>query len=728
MGGGCIEYVIDDKSCKSSRPVSPGSGEKFFYETDYQGAGAHPLEFKRLYRSNYAGQPRMAYGWTHNWQQSIIVLGSSSSNGTTVKAQRNDGTHSAFRYNGSTWATTTNNSFDTLTEIKTNGIRTGWQLKIWADDSVEHYNAAGQLLKIVQRNGWTTTVTYSTVTTSPQIAPIPDLPIAITNHFGRKLELRYNNFATLIKLIDPAGGIIQYGYDSSFNLTKTTWQDNTFRQYLYAIPSNGRLTGVIDEMGVRIGTYAYDAQGRVTSSEGASGADKLTFSYATNRTTIYEVATNTSRTHNFGLANGVMRPTSVTAPCPVCGSTASTYAYDANGNVTQRTEHDGTITKLTYDTKNRETSRVEAFGTAAATTYTTQWHATWNLPTLRTEPLKITAYTYDAKGNLTGQAETPTTDVNGAAGVAGLRDPSKPITSQGFTYSTANQIVGTASYTQIKNAQGVWISSIEANLEMTYVANGDLLSTKNLADNSTSSARNFDLNGFSRSLQLDAITAVTATRNSRQKLTAASISGAVMSLERDAGQRIKRVTLSNNNRVFAYAYDTANNLLSIADNWGNKLSFSFVNGVREDAYTHANIAAQSALGLKSLDPEYFDSLERYNIMQAMQELASLKSETTTLALRAASALSSLFAEKSPTVNFYGQSSLAEEGKGFAMFGVAHAAYGSVGGRNPLKCGIDCYAKYEKDCERCRRIPLKPARAICWAAAATELGACIARNK
>jgi YD repeat-containing protein len=499
--GQCIEDNIDDQSCKAGNPVSPGSGEKFHDETDYQGAGAHPLEFSRSYRSFFAGLPKIAHGWTHNWQISIETLPIASTAGASAKARRADGTHTAFKFNGTAWQAQTNGSFDTLTEVKTGNLRTGWQLKIWANDSTEHYSADGALLKIVLRNGWTTTITYSTAATPQAIAPYIDLPITITNHFGRKLELRYNAMGQLIKLIDPAGGEIKYGYDSSANLNKVTWQDGASRQYLYASPATGRLTGVIDEMGVRIGTYAYDNQGRVVSTEKANGADKLTLLYNVDKSTSITdytpsptgvgAPTATTRTHRFAIAQGVVRPASVTAPCPVCGNTAASITYDASGNVTQRTEHDGTVTKLAYDSKNRETSRIAAFGTAAAKTYTTQWHATWNLPTLRAEPLKITAYTYDAKGNLTGQADTPTTDVNGSKGAVGVRDLAKPLLADGWVFDANNLTLTFISKSTTSGAS----STVIKDYRYAYDQFGNEVTTRN-ALNSKSRTVVFNSDGL----------------------------------------------------------------------------------------------------------------------------------------------------------------------------------------------------------------------------------------
>ncbi|RQO62760.1 hypothetical protein DBV14_03630 [Variovorax sp. KBW07] len=51
---------------------------------------------------------------------------------------------------------------------------------------------------------------------------------------------------------------------------------------------------------------------------------------------------------------------------------------------------------------------VYASGTPEARTVTTQWHATFSLPALITEPGRTTAYTYDAFGNTLSRTITDT--------------------------------------------------------------------------------------------------------------------------------------------------------------------------------------------------------------------------------------------------------------------------------------------------------------------------------
>ena len=144
-----------------------------------------------------------------------------------------------------------------------------------------------------------------------------------------------------------------------------------------------------------------------------------------------------------------MRPTAVSAPCPLCGSTQASTAYDANGKVSKATAHDGTVTFYAYDTKGREAERaVFASGyqgsstrpalSVATSVISTKWHASWNLPTQIAEPGKVTAYTYDSKGNLTGQSWAATTDATGAAKFAAVKTGSTYATGWGYNTNSLN--------------------------------------------------------------------------------------------------------------------------------------------------------------------------------------------------------------------------------------------------------------------------------------------------
>ncbi|MEF9406989.1 RHS repeat protein, partial [Ralstonia solanacearum species complex bacterium KE055] len=110
----------------------------------------------------------------------------------------------------------------------------------------------------------------------------------------------------------PDGTATRYGYNADGMLSSVTRADGSVRQYVY---ENSRfptsLTGVIDENGSRYATYAYDDQGRATSSAHAGGADAYQFQYGDNYQTTVTDPTGKTSVYSFLKQNGVLLPTSI---------------------------------------------------------------------------------------------------------------------------------------------------------------------------------------------------------------------------------------------------------------------------------------------------------------------------------------------------------------------------------------------------------------------------------
>lgn len=224
-----------------------------------------------------------------------------------------------------------------------------------------------------------------------------------SDDFGHTLTFDYVSSGgndRLSSVTDPAGGVISY--DTSANLVEVTYPDTFARNYLYrgtdSVPH--LLSGIIDEADSQYSFYEYDASedGNATSTALAGRVEQYLI-YGTGigsgSVSITEPS-GASRSLTLNLVNGMSRITQTGASCAWCGSSGS-FSYDANGNVSAKTDPSGSITNYGYDlARNLETSRTEAAGTAKARTTTTQWHATYRLPTLITEPKRKTAFTYDA--------------------------------------------------------------------------------------------------------------------------------------------------------------------------------------------------------------------------------------------------------------------------------------------------------------------------------------------
>ena len=257
--------------------------------------------------------------------------------------------------------------------------------------------------------------------------------------------------------------------------------------------------GVTDELGVRVGTYGYDTGGRTSSTVKAGGVDRVQFQYSPDlvRTVVTEYSTGSARNVTYTFANqaGVMRPTTASASCSLCGNTAQATEYEAAGNKTKEVAQDGSVTFYAYDGMGRETERA-VFASAyqnsssrpalnlATSVTSTKWHATWKLPTQIAEVGKVTAYTYDSRGNLTGLSWAATTDTTGAAAFSAIKRGSTYAT--GWTYNAKN--LNTSAVEKVDGVEtGRWT--------MAYDALGNVTRTTHLASGAVSTATAYDAHG-----------------------------------------------------------------------------------------------------------------------------------------------------------------------------------------------------------------------------------------
>jgi YD repeat-containing protein len=165
-------------------------------------------------------------------------------------------------------------------------------------------------------------------------------------------------------------------------------------------------------------------------------------------------------------------------------------------------KHDNTFTFTAYDSKGRETERATfpaSYSTAttrpalakASKVVSTKWHATFNLPTQVAEPNKLTTNTYNAKGMLTGQSWTATTDATGAAKFNALKTGSTYATGWGYS---ANSLA--TSIVTRETAAGATAAVETQRYTMAYATNGNLNSITDVtAGNRIGRATSYDAHG-----------------------------------------------------------------------------------------------------------------------------------------------------------------------------------------------------------------------------------------
>ncbi|MGC5802062.1 RHS repeat domain-containing protein [Ralstonia pseudosolanacearum] len=498
------------------------------------------------------------------WQRSLDTSLAAEST-PQVAVQRDDGSVSTFTPNGTAWSAS--NTQDTLQPITdANGKTTGWQYTVVDTGAAETYDTSGKLQSVRDRNGRTTTLAYNAAN---QLT-------TVTAPSGRSLAVAYDSQNRVASVTAPSGAVTGYGYNGAGILSTVTHPDGTTRQYVY---EDGRfpavLTGIIDENGNRYATYAYDSQARAISSTLAGGVNQYQFQYGDNYQTTITDPTGKTSVYSFLKQNGVLLPTSISAPCGLCGSTRKSSSYDANNNLTQETDYNGTVTTHAYDSQKREIQRVDGAGTASARTTTTEWHKIWNLPLRIASPTKLETYSYDSNGNLTRYSETPTADSDGSQGTGAAATGATRTTN--WTYTAGGQ-VATSSGPRTDVATSttyVYRTADDTNSPPLY-RKGDLYQIIDPLGRTTTINR-YDASG--RPLQMtDANGIVTAFTYSnrgwltRQTITPAGEAGQTTNYSYDAVGQLTKVTLPDGSSV-SFAYDAAHRLTGAADSQGNSIAY-----------------------------------------------------------------------------------------------------------------------------------------------------------
>lgn len=251
-----------------------------------------------------------------------------------------------------------------------------------------------RLIRIVDRNGNTTTLTYSAGNLT-----------TVTDTYGRSLRFTYNSQARLTSITDPAGRTTTFQYDSTGRkLTRITDATNHSVQYTYNLLY--QLSGKVDRDGRTFSygyvnnmpTAVYDSTGladAVLSNPNNWAVDPAAL--ASYQTLVY-LPSITSLTDGRGNvwryqydSNGYV--TRVTAPD---GATAS-YSWDASTlMVASRTDANGHTTTYAYDSQGNRIQMTDAMG--FVTTYT--YEPIFNMMTSLTDAKgRTSTYSYDARGN-----------------------------------------------------------------------------------------------------------------------------------------------------------------------------------------------------------------------------------------------------------------------------------------------------------------------------------------
>ncbi|WP_411727818.1 DUF6531 domain-containing protein [Methyloglobulus sp.] len=602
-----------DNCSKAGNPINFITGNKFTDEIDYQARGSSALQFTRHYNSKTSYQYQTTFGilgitlkplglaWSHNYYQGLSVTPPHNyyqTPATEVKLTLDNGQSFIFKPVSSAWQPDADVDYR-LQEVLTAGVRTGWTVTT-LDNTVEDYNAVGDLLSITDPKGLTQTLTYSCTTVSAtcpvatptSVAPYAGLLIKVTDNFGRNLSFTYNSAGQMTTMADPTGNITRYGYDANGNLKTVTYPDDTpadltnnpKKIYIYGSDTGelvntagvlqpNALTGIIDENGGRYATYQYDTNGKAISTEHAiGGVEKYSMAYsADGSNTSVTDPLGSVRTTHFTTVLDVLKSAGTDQPGGSgCSVASSNVTYDANGNVASRTDFNGHRTNYSNDlARNLETSRTEGLTAAGANTpqtrtITTEWHPSFRLPTKTAEPGLETTYSYDSKGNITHNSlkdlvtnktrSWNTTYTYSASGILlqKVEDGPRTDVSDLTTYDyypedaacTGGHLGCRGQLKQVANALG------HTTRITRYSAHGSLEVV-------------IDPNGLTMTMAYDV----------RQRLVSMDVSGELTTYSYDPVGLMTRITQPNG-AYLAYRYDNAYRLIEVKDQLGNTRTYT----------------------------------------------------------------------------------------------------------------------------------------------------------
>lgn len=400
----------DCPSTRTSNTVDLTTGIKIEETTDISIGGARGgLRLSRVYTSDLAqvcSTCPFGRGTSHNY--AVRLSGTWAVGGAGRVRMPEEGGGRLFNYartdaDGALVfsSTATINQLDDVVRKLTDGTfeyRTG-------GGKVLRFNASGRLTALVDRNGNTTTLTYTGANLTQ-----------VTDAVGRSLTLEYSA-GRIIKATDPTGRVWEYDYGSVGALTRVT--DPLGQETRYQYTSVGaRLTSVTDRRGNVVKRITYDAVGRVTSQQFADGGvESYAYTLSGNVVTSVAVTDPLGRveTKRFSAAGyiigitdalgqesrtvraiGTNLPLSSTGPC---GCTEDTRQFDARGNVTAVTDRLGQTTSFEYEPLfNRVTKMTDKLGRVTLYAY----DARGNLISATDALNRTTSFTYDGFGQLTG--------------------------------------------------------------------------------------------------------------------------------------------------------------------------------------------------------------------------------------------------------------------------------------------------------------------------------------
>ena len=410
-----------ERSASTGNPIHLISGNKYKRQEDLPALpGELGLEFTRHYNSGIEINRGLGVGWSHTYDLQLQTQSVAPKDSTSIRLIQSDGRIITFHRPESAVASNAplTTRFIADGKLVTTDIGYEWH---WHNGRVFAFDDRGLLEQITQGS-------HLLMVQRDHAGRI----LSVTDAQNRRLSFRYEQ-DYLGRVTDPAGNHIDYKYTRNGELREVVRPDGTVRKYLHDSPhSNALLTGIVDERGITIETYRYDADKRAVYSAKADGVEAVEIEYGQygdvaddERHTIVTNSLGNKTTHvikripygndSDNISGTKELVTEVRGPgCTACSSSDVTYDYNNRLQVTKVTQKNGDATYYEYDDQGR----------------TTKVYQQWN----GAEKRLTQAFTYEGDSHRPSQIDRPS-----IASVNNTANPNQFASTQ-FTYNDSGNV------------------------------------------------------------------------------------------------------------------------------------------------------------------------------------------------------------------------------------------------------------------------------------------------
>ncbi|MBT8060845.1 MAG: hypothetical protein KJO33_14720, partial [Gammaproteobacteria bacterium] len=345
----------------AGNPVNIATGNKFHRASDATFPGGR--EITRFYNSADVSAGAFGAGWRSRYSRKIAYTASMTPREASISLIRDDGSVNYWRVRDAE-VVAPPDARGRLEIAREGGAIAGFRYH--ERGRTETYGADGRLLLLERSSGERLAFDYD----GPRL-------LAVTDASGRALQFEHDEDGRITQIGSEDGSFWNYLYDAVGNLASVQGPNGEIRSYHYEdVVHPHALTGVTDESGKRIRSWAYDAAGRaVLSVFGAtdSEVERYAITYQEDGSATTVGPTQQPVNHSFEISHGVARFGTVSDVCIACDRDVAAITYDQHGNPDIVTDHRGNASDYDYSPDNLLLNLTHAIGAGESYSIQNEW-------------------------------------------------------------------------------------------------------------------------------------------------------------------------------------------------------------------------------------------------------------------------------------------------------------------------------------------------------------------